>query len=78
MNRDDRNQQTVLDGALQQRAERIAAADEKALERLRRVGFRFTTIQQALAYQAKARMVARAQADLIREFAEWTDERKTA
>lgn len=78
MNRSERNQQTVLDGALEERAQRMAAADAKALERLRRAGFRFTTVQQAIAYQAKARRVARAQADLIREFADWTDERKTA
>ncbi len=62
MNATERSRMAILDTTLTKRAEQITAADERALDKLRRAGFRFLTIKEALEFQAKERRTARSNA----------------
>lgn len=65
MNRDQRNKEAQIEGALRRYEEDLKAAEVKAIRHLRRCGFNFSSIQQARQYQGKLRALARAQADLL-------------
>ncbi|MGI6878800.1 hypothetical protein [Microbacterium sp. gxy059] len=73
MNRDDYHRNAVLDSTLRDFDAAVERAEARALDRLSRKGFRFTTIAQARAHLTTVLRAARAQSELAAETAAWTD-----
>lgn len=63
MSRGDRGRLAILDTSLS----KLETAEKQALLELRRAGFDFKTIQQAKAFQDRARLLVRTQAEAISE-----------
>ena len=65
MNRDERNRESLVEGALRRYEQDLEAAEKRAVKHLQRVGFNFTSVRAAKAYQGKMRALAKARADLL-------------
>jgi len=63
LSRGDRAKLATLDTAMS----KLATAEKQALLEINRAGFDFKTVQQARAFQGRARLLARTQAEAISE-----------
>lgn len=63
LSRGDRNRLAILDTAMS----KLATAEKQALFELRQAGYEFKTIEQARAFQERARLLVRTQAEAISE-----------